>query len=111
MAVKIQLETFWAVTPCNVVTEHQNFGGLCYLHLHTKHWYPHKITRCHNPEDLDTDLPCRENLKSHKEENVWVNDNFQCAAKRKFKKDIYNFRCQKLVLRLEIYDCYSQIPM
>jgi hypothetical protein len=32
MAVKIQVEFFWVVTPCNVV-EYQCFRGPCCLHL------------------------------------------------------------------------------
>jgi hypothetical protein len=33
-ALKIQVEVFWAVTPCIVVLGDQLFGAPCFLHLH-----------------------------------------------------------------------------
>jgi hypothetical protein len=32
--VKIQVEVFWVVTPCNVMVVYQRVRGPCYLHLH-----------------------------------------------------------------------------
>jgi len=34
MVVKIQVDIFWVVTPCNVVVEYQHFRGPCCHHLH-----------------------------------------------------------------------------
>jgi hypothetical protein len=41
MAVKIQVEVFWVVTPCNVAVGYQRFEGPCCLHLQgeVKRWY------------------------------------------------------------------------
>jgi hypothetical protein len=33
MAVMLQVEVFWVVTPCSVVVGCQRFGGLCCFHL------------------------------------------------------------------------------
>jgi hypothetical protein len=33
MAVKIQVEAFWVVTPCSVAVGYQRFRGPCCLHL------------------------------------------------------------------------------
>jgi hypothetical protein len=33
MAVKIQVEVFWVVTPCSVVVGYRRFGGPCCIHL------------------------------------------------------------------------------
>jgi hypothetical protein len=33
MAVKIQVEFLWVVTPCSDVVGHQRFGGSCCIHL------------------------------------------------------------------------------
>jgi hypothetical protein len=43
-SVKVQVEIFCVVTPCNVVVGYQRFGGPYWLHLHA--------TRRHNPKDL-----------------------------------------------------------
>jgi len=62
--VKIQVEVFWVVTPCSVVTGYQCFGGSCYFHLHftlkmeavksSDTLVSHRNAICrHNPEDLD----------------------------------------------------------
>jgi hypothetical protein len=34
MVMKIQVEVFWAVTPCNAAAGYQCSGGLCCLQLH-----------------------------------------------------------------------------
>jgi hypothetical protein len=33
MAMKIQFEVFWVVTPSRVAVGYQRFGGICCLHL------------------------------------------------------------------------------
>jgi hypothetical protein len=60
MALTIQVEVFWVVTPCSVVVGYQRFGGPFYLHLQggTSVSY-HQITRHHNQEDLDFNLQIR----------------------------------------------------
>jgi hypothetical protein len=48
MAVMIQVEDFWVVTPCSVVVGYHSFRGPCCLHLQgewrqhgrLKRWYP-----------------------------------------------------------------------
>jgi hypothetical protein len=56
-AVKIQVEVFWVVTPCNVVAGYHSFEGLRCLKMETA-WIcetsiSYITTRRHNPEDLD----------------------------------------------------------
>jgi hypothetical protein len=49
-AVMIQVEVFWVVKSCSVVTGYQRFRGPCCLHLQVSY---HNATQCHNPQDLD----------------------------------------------------------
>jgi hypothetical protein len=35
-AVMIQVEVFWVMTQCSVVTGYQRFRGTCYLHVQAK---------------------------------------------------------------------------
>lgn len=74
MAVKVEIEIFWFVTPCSSVGGEQYFGGACCLHLRPTSnplyltllasilkmevTHPsetlistYKRTHCHNPED------------------------------------------------------------
>jgi hypothetical protein len=57
--VKIQVEVFWVVTPCNLM-EYQCFRGPCCLHLHWA-WTSETLVfystiRRHNPKDFDLNM-------------------------------------------------------
>jgi hypothetical protein len=45
-ALKIQIASFWVVTPCSVVVRYRRFRGPCFLHLQggsmdpLNYWYP-----------------------------------------------------------------------
>jgi hypothetical protein len=52
MAVKIQVEVFWAVTPCSVVVRYQHFRGPRCPHLQDETFVTYQnISRRRNPED------------------------------------------------------------
>jgi len=51
-AMKIQVDVFWIVTPCNDVVGYRRFGRTSC----------HNTARRHNPEDLDLNLHRREDL-------------------------------------------------
>jgi hypothetical protein len=62
-AVKIEVEVFWIVPPCNDMVGYKRFGRPCCLHLHGEKMEAprsvetlisyHVITRRHNSKDLD----------------------------------------------------------
>jgi hypothetical protein len=65
MMVKIQVEVFWVVTPCNVAVGYQCFGGSCCFHLEgeveavgsPEMFLSYHVTTYHdNPEDLNFKL-------------------------------------------------------
>jgi len=54
--VKIRVEVFWVLTPCNVAVGYQRFGGACCLHLQGEVFTLvsyRNTTRRQNPEYLD----------------------------------------------------------
>jgi hypothetical protein len=64
MAMKIQVDGFWVVSPCSFAIMYWRFGGLrCLRHDFTLKMeaassfetlaYHHNATRRHNPEDID----------------------------------------------------------
>jgi hypothetical protein len=64
---------FWVLIPCSVVVEYQHFRGSCCFHLHfilkmeaaqfSKMVSYHNTTWNQNPENLNLNLHCCENLK------------------------------------------------
>jgi len=72
MAVKIQIENFWVVTPCSVATWYKCFGGSHCLCLHHPTTTLHGIT---TQQDLDLNLQPIQSFMSDKYSNIqWYYD-------------------------------------
>jgi hypothetical protein len=57
MAVMFQVDVFWVVTPCSVVSGYQRFRGPCCLHFQGETLVSyHNATRRHKTEYLELEV-------------------------------------------------------
>jgi hypothetical protein len=118
-AVKILVQIFGVVTPCNVLVGYKRFRGPCFLHLQGEDFVKmeaarssetlvsyHNICWRHNPEDIDLNLP----FKVHNRRKSVNKETRKLVPKRqRLSENIHRIRDIANRIQMPLYDTVTKV--